>query len=165
MYIYCWINVTPKGVYLPISKLHSILAVANLLIHNIISQICYCGQYSLQSAAGNCSFSDNPTPLEVTIILLAIVRAFSMRFLTIKCMFLFCVAWCDHFVTRGNPLNIYFQERLTVIFIWIMISICSSFPVTKLIHFEFSMHCKPQKYFTSKENIPIKFYCNVSGCL
>ena len=28
------INVTPKGVYLPISKLHSILAVANLLAHN-----------------------------------------------------------------------------------------------------------------------------------
>ena len=31
------INVTPKGVYLPISKLHSILAVANLLAHNNIS--------------------------------------------------------------------------------------------------------------------------------
>ena len=36
---------------LPISKLHSILAVANLLAHNNISQICYCGQISLQSAA------------------------------------------------------------------------------------------------------------------
>ena len=45
------INGTPKGVYLPISKLHSILAVANLLAHNNISQICYCGQISLQSAA------------------------------------------------------------------------------------------------------------------
>ena len=52
------INVTPKGVYLPISKLHSILAVANLLAHNNKSQICYCGQISLQSAAVNCSFSD-----------------------------------------------------------------------------------------------------------
>ena len=31
------------GSYLPISKLHSILAVANLLAHNNISQICYCG--------------------------------------------------------------------------------------------------------------------------
>ena len=49
----------PKGVYWPISKLHSILAVANLLAHNNISQICYCGQISLQSAAVNCSFSDN----------------------------------------------------------------------------------------------------------
>ena len=28
------INGTPKGVYLPISKLHSILALANLLAHN-----------------------------------------------------------------------------------------------------------------------------------
>ena len=52
------INVTPKGDYLPISKLHSILAVANLLAHNNKSQICYCGQISLQSAAVNCSFSD-----------------------------------------------------------------------------------------------------------
>ena len=45
------INGTPKGVYLPISKLHSILAAANLLAHNNISQICYCGQVSLQSTA------------------------------------------------------------------------------------------------------------------
>ena len=42
------INGTPKGVYLPISKLHSILAVANLLAHNNKSQICYCGQISLE---------------------------------------------------------------------------------------------------------------------
>ena len=34
----------PKGVHLPISKLHSILAVVNLLAHNNKSQICYCGQ-------------------------------------------------------------------------------------------------------------------------
>ena len=40
----------PKGVCLPIPKLHSILAAANLLAHNNISQICYCGQISLQSA-------------------------------------------------------------------------------------------------------------------
>ena len=52
------VNVTPKGVYLPVSKLHSILVVANLLAHNNKSQICYCGQISLQSAAVNCSFSD-----------------------------------------------------------------------------------------------------------
>ena len=53
------INGTPKGVYLHISKQHSILAVANLLAHNNKSQICYCGQISLQSAAVNCSFSKN----------------------------------------------------------------------------------------------------------
>ena len=42
--------------------IHSILAVANLLAHNNISQICYCGQISLQSSAVNCSFSNNLTP-------------------------------------------------------------------------------------------------------
>ena len=35
------INGTPKGVYWPISKLHSILAVANLLAHNNITIIYY----------------------------------------------------------------------------------------------------------------------------
>ena len=34
------------------------LAVVNLLAHNNKSQICYCGQISLQSAAVNCSFSN-----------------------------------------------------------------------------------------------------------
>ena len=58
------INVTPKVVYWPISKLHLILAVANLLAHNNITQICYCGQISLQSAAVFL------TPLGVTFILL-----------------------------------------------------------------------------------------------
>ena len=33
------INVTPNGVYLPISKLHCTIAVANLLAHNNKSQI------------------------------------------------------------------------------------------------------------------------------
>ena len=32
--IYSKINGTPKGVYLPFPKLHSIFAVANLLAHN-----------------------------------------------------------------------------------------------------------------------------------
>ena len=54
-------------------KLHSILAVANLLAHNNISQICYCGQISLQSAAVNCSFSDHLTPVGVPFLLLAMV--------------------------------------------------------------------------------------------
>ena len=52
------INVTPKGVYLPISKPQSIFSVANLLSHNNISQICYCGQILLKSVtnAAICSF-------------------------------------------------------------------------------------------------------------
>ena len=37
---------TPKGVYLPISKLHSILTVANLLAHNNL-WLCYYGQVNL----------------------------------------------------------------------------------------------------------------------
>ena len=57
------INIFPKGVYSTILALHKILAAANLLAHNNISQICYCGQISLQSASVNCSFSDNLTPL------------------------------------------------------------------------------------------------------
>ena len=46
--INCKIYVTPKCVCLPISKLRWFLAVANLLAHNNISQICYCGQISLE---------------------------------------------------------------------------------------------------------------------
>ena len=71
------INVTPKGVYLPVSKLHSILAVANLLARNNKSQVCYCDnllEISLQRAVVNCSFSDNLTSLGVTSILLAMVH-------------------------------------------------------------------------------------------
>ena len=60
----------PKGVYLPISKLHSILAVANFFAHYNLSQICYCGQISLHS------FSDNLTPLGVAFILLVMVRVY-----------------------------------------------------------------------------------------
>ena len=79
------IIVTLKVVYLAISKLHSILAVANLLAHNNISQICYCGQISLQSSAVDCSFSDNLAPLGVTFILLAIVQLKSSILLKIYC--------------------------------------------------------------------------------
>ena len=46
-----------------------------LLAHNNISQICYCGQISFQSAAVNGSFSVNLTSFGVTFILLAIVHA------------------------------------------------------------------------------------------
>ena len=63
------INITPKGVCLPISKLHSILAVAN------ISQICYCGLISLEWCS--CSFSVNLTPFGVTCIMLAIVHSYA----------------------------------------------------------------------------------------
>ena len=54
-------KVTPVGGYVPYPKLH------------LISQICYCCQISLQSAAVNCSFSDKLTPLEETFILLVMV--------------------------------------------------------------------------------------------
>ena len=72
--------VPPNGVYLPILKVHSILAVVNLLAHNNISQICYCGQISLQSAAVNCSFFDNLKPLGVPFILLAMVPLIEFEF-------------------------------------------------------------------------------------
>ena len=64
--------VPPKVFTCPFRS-YTISAVANLLAHNNISQICYCGQISLQSAAVDCSFSDNLTPLGVTFILLATV--------------------------------------------------------------------------------------------
>ena len=70
------INATLKGEILLISN--TIVPVLNLLAHNNISQICYCGQISLQSAAVNCSFCDNVTPLGVTFILLAMVQAFGL---------------------------------------------------------------------------------------
>ena len=63
----------PQRCLLAHSKLHSILPVENLLVHNNISQICYCGQISLQSAAVNCSVSDNRTPRGDLFILLAMV--------------------------------------------------------------------------------------------
>ena len=53
--------------------INSILAITNLLADNDITQICYCAQISLQNAAGNCSFSDNLTPLGIIFILLAMV--------------------------------------------------------------------------------------------
>ena len=87
------INGTSKGVYLPVSKLHSILAIANLLAQNNRSQIYYCGQISLQS-----SFSDNLTLLGVTFILLAMyIKSFYYLQQAIR----FCsligknvVSWC-----------------------------------------------------------------------
>ena len=48
----------PKGVYLPISKLNSILPVANLLAHNKHKSNLLLRYNSLQGAAVNCTFSD-----------------------------------------------------------------------------------------------------------
>ena len=70
------INVTPKGVYLPISKLYSILAVGNLLAHNNKSQICYCSQITSQSALTAVFM----TSLGVTLILLAMVQGVIILF-------------------------------------------------------------------------------------
>ena len=64
----------PLQVFFAFFNAIQFLAVANSLAHNNISQICYCDQISLQSAAVNCSFSDNLTPLGVPFILLAMVR-------------------------------------------------------------------------------------------
>ena len=62
-------------VHLHISKLHSIILVANLLAHNYVSrQICYYVQISLHCAVVNCSFSGNPIPLGETFIWLAMVH-------------------------------------------------------------------------------------------
>ena len=56
------INVTPKMFTCSFEVIHLILAVANLLAHNKTSQICYCGQISIKSAAVKCNFSNNLTP-------------------------------------------------------------------------------------------------------
>ena len=64
----------PKVLTCPFRS-NTILAVANLLAHNNISEICYCGQISLQSAAVNYSFSDNLIHIGVPYILLAIVHS------------------------------------------------------------------------------------------
>ena len=63
-------NVTHKVVYLP-SSYHTLRIFT--CAHNNVSQICHCGQISLQNCGVNCSFTDNQKPLVVTFILLAIV--------------------------------------------------------------------------------------------
>ena len=68
------INGTGTGVYLPFSKLLSILALANLLVYNNIRHICYCCQISLQSVAVNCSYCDNMTHLGIPFTLLSKVH-------------------------------------------------------------------------------------------
>ena len=73
---------SPKGVYDPILNVHSILAITNLLAHNNISQICYCGQILLQCAAVNCNFSDFLTPLRVAFILLAMVHSLPVMYIS-----------------------------------------------------------------------------------
>ena len=68
------INGTPRRCLLAHFEATLDFNLANLLAHNNKSQICYCGQISLQSAAVNYSFSDNLTPLGVPFILLAMVH-------------------------------------------------------------------------------------------
>ena len=111
------INVTPKGDYLPISKLHSILAVAILLAHNNKSRICYCGQISLQSDAASCSFSDNLTHLGVPFILLAMTNYCAVIFLLEVHVF-DCLLWKTYqFVARSvkaDQTNFPFQSARNV---------------------------------------------------
>ena len=58
----------PKVFTCPFRRyIRSYICVADLFAHNNISQICYCGQISLQNAAVNCSFSNNLTPLGVAL--------------------------------------------------------------------------------------------------
>ena len=61
----------PKDAYLPFSNLHTIVAEANLLAHNNMSQNYYFSKISFQSAAVNCCFFNNLTALGVAFILLA----------------------------------------------------------------------------------------------
>ena len=67
------INGTRIGVYLPISKLHSILAVANLLAHNNL-WLCYYEQVnSVRLKSSVASKWESKKPLRVTFILLLMV--------------------------------------------------------------------------------------------
>ena len=54
------------------------VAIYSLLVHIDISQICFCGQISLQSATVNYRFSGNLTPLVETFILLTMAPFSSM---------------------------------------------------------------------------------------
>ena len=90
----------PLRCLLPPFRSHSILSTANLLAHNNINQICYCGQISLQSAAVNCSFSDKLTPLGVIKRRHSVKKNISIFF------FFFFLISCFFFNFLGG--NIYF---------------------------------------------------------
>ena len=82
------INGTPKGVYMPISKLHSILAVANLLAYN---NVWLCAS-KLATTKKECSFEMGKlTPFGVPFNLLLTVHFVRITFLvagfTFKCIF------------------------------------------------------------------------------
>ena len=70
-----------------------------------ISQICYCGQISLQSTAVNCSFSDNPTSLVVTFILLAMVPFKQVIYAKMIKIFNFFYALCSKSVLRYGTIS------------------------------------------------------------
>ena len=63
----------PKGTYLSISKLHSILAVANLLAHNKKIKFVTAVKFHYRVLQLTAVFSDYLTPLGVPFILLAMV--------------------------------------------------------------------------------------------
>ena len=136
------INVTPKGVYLPISKLHSILPVANLLAHNSISQICYCGQISLQSAAVNYSFSYNIIPLGVTFNLLAMVpilyvfknKSFLLFFVFIFIFFI--LKFSNKFSSIISSVYIEFRFFVCYEILIILIFLKQRYGRTLLLHFK-----------------------------
>ena len=75
--------VPPKDVYLPISKPHSVLAVANLLAHNNISQtLLWASKFA--AAKIECTFEmGKQTLLGVTFILLMMVPNFKVIHLII----------------------------------------------------------------------------------
>ena len=82
------INGTPKGVYMPISKLHSILAVANLLAYNNV----WLRASKLATTKKECSFEMGKlTPFGVLFNLLLTVHFVRISFLvagfTFKCIF------------------------------------------------------------------------------
>ena len=97
------INGTPKGVHLPISKLHSILSVANLLAHNNIT-ISYYGQVnSLQLKSSVASKWTCKNLCGVPFIVLLMVHNYASRIAQkvksigwTKCL----DAWWGSFFTR-----------------------------------------------------------------
>ena len=62
--------------------------------YNNISQICYCGQISLQSAAVNCTFFYNLTPLGVTFILQALAHYYHL---------IIFLSWLKKLIYRLDP--------------------------------------------------------------
>ena len=88
--------VPPKGVYLPISKLHLILAIANLLVvHNILWLAIILCASKLTMANIECSFEMGKyTLLGVTFILLLMVQSIATHYLINQESARVINAWC-----------------------------------------------------------------------